>query len=175
MPASEDQRKGRGRPWNRGSCRGAAAAETAAAATLVEAAVGAADVTRGEDEAAAATYSALSEAAAQRVRATRPKGRHALDGRRGRRRWGKSPRPSAADEFRRGMELAGIAGQVHVAGAARGVGQPTLAAFLRPDEATSCASWQSDAIGRATEDALVAHGAERLAGRLAALGLSEVR
>ncbi len=78
------------------------------------------------------------------------------------------------DEFRRGMELAGIAGQVQVvAELLGGVGQPTLAAFLgRTSHQLRALS--VDALQRATEDVIVAHGAEHVAGELAALGLSEV-
>ena len=78
------------------------------------------------------------------------------------------------DEFQRGMELAGIAGQVQVvAELLHGRGQPTLAAFLgRTSHQLRALS--VDALQRATEDVVVAHGAEHVAGELAALGLSEV-
>lgn len=80
----------------------------------------------------------------------------------------------SSDEFRRGMELAGIAGQVQVAAELlQGVQQPTLAAFLgRTSQQLRVLA--ADALGRATEGAVVALGAEHLAGRLAALGLTEV-
>jgi hypothetical protein len=80
----------------------------------------------------------------------------------------------SSDEFRRGMELAGIAGQVQVAADLLGsVGQPTLAAFLGRTS-HQLRGLAVGAIGRATEGAVVAHGAQHLASRLAALGLSEM-
>jgi hypothetical protein len=80
----------------------------------------------------------------------------------------------SSDEFRRGMELAGIAGQVQVAAdLLGGVGQPTLAAFLgRTSQQLRLLA--AGALSRATEGAVVALGAEHLAGQLAALGLIEV-
>jgi hypothetical protein len=80
----------------------------------------------------------------------------------------------STDEFRRGMDLAGIAGQVQVAAdLVRAVGQPTLAAFLgRTSHQLRVLA--TDALGRATEGAFVAHGAEHLADELAALGRTEM-
>jgi len=80
----------------------------------------------------------------------------------------------STDEFRRGMELAGVAGQVQVgADLVQGVGQPTLAAFLgRTSQQLRVLA--TEALSRATEGALVAHGAEHLAGELAALGRTEM-
>jgi hypothetical protein len=80
----------------------------------------------------------------------------------------------SSDEFRRGMELAGIAGQVQVAAdLLQGVGQPTLAAFLgRTSQQLRLLA--AGALSRATEGAVAAQGAEHLAGELAALGLTEV-
>ena len=80
----------------------------------------------------------------------------------------------SSDEFRRGMELAGIAGQVQVAAELlQGVQQPTLAAFLaRTSQQLRLLA--AGALSRATEGAVVAHGAEHLAGELAALGLTEM-
>ena len=77
------------------------------------------------------------------------------------------------DEFRRGMELAGIAGQVQVvAELLQGVGQPTLAAFLGRTS-HQLRRLSVDALQRASEDVVVAYGAEHAAGELAALALSE--
>src|SRR5450759_1670385 len=152
-----------------------AAAESAAAATMVEAAVGAADVTRGEDEtAAAATYSAFSEAAAQRGSRDAAQGAVTLSMADEVAAGGAVAAVLSTDEFRRGMELAGIAGQVQVAAELLGgVRQPTLAAFLA-STSEQLRVLAVDAISRATEGAVVAHGAEHLAGQLAALGLTEV-
>jgi hypothetical protein len=67
MPARKTKAKAAADPGTEVRADELAAAESVAAATVGEAVEGAADVTRGEDEAAtAATYSALSEAAAQR-------------------------------------------------------------------------------------------------------------
>jgi hypothetical protein len=72
------------------------------------------------------------------------------------------------------MELAGIAGQVQVvAELLHGLGQPTLAAFLGRTS-HQLRQLSVDALARATEDVVVAYGAEHAAGELAALGLSEV-
>jgi hypothetical protein len=152
-----------------------AAADSAAAASVVEATVGAADVTRGEDEAAvAATYSALSEAAAQRGSRDAAQGAATLSMADEVAAGGEVAAALSSDEFRRGMELAGIAGQVQVAAELLGgVGQPTLAAFLARTS-HQLRGLAVDALGRATEGAVVAHGAEHLAGQLAALGLTEM-
>jgi hypothetical protein len=157
-----------------------AAAESAAAATAVETAVGeaaagAADVTRGEDEAAtAATYSALSEAAAQRGSRDAAQGAATLSMAEEVAAGGAVAAALSSDEFRRGMELAGIAGQVQVAAELLGgVGQPTLAAFLARTS-QQLRGLAAGALSRATEGAVVAHGAEHLAGALAALGLTEM-
>jgi hypothetical protein len=151
------------------------AAADAAATTVAEAAAGAADVTRGEDETAvAATYSALSEAAAQRGSRDAAQGAATLSMADEVAAGAEVAAALSGDEFRRGMELAGIAGQVQVAAELlQGVGQPALAAFL------ARASFQLRglavaAIGLATEGTVVAHGAEHLAGRLAALGFAKM-
>ena len=152
-----------------------AAADAAAAATLGEAAVGAADVTHGEDEAAAAaTYSALSDAAARRGARDAAEGAATLEMADEVAAGGALAAALSTDEFRRGMELAGIAGQVRVAAdLVQGVGQPTLAAFLgRTSHQLRVLA--TEALGRATEGALAAHGAEHLAGELAALGRTEM-
>ena len=152
-----------------------AAADSAAAATVVEAAEGAADVTRGEDEAAAAaTYSALSDAAAQRGSRDSAQGAATLSMAKEVAAGGEVAAALSSDEFRRGMELAGTAGQVQVAAELlQGVGQPTLAAFLARTS-NQLRVLAVDALSRATEGAVVAHGAEHLASRLAALGLTEM-
>ena len=152
-----------------------AAADRAAAATVVEAAEGAADVTRGQDEtAAAATYSALSDAAAQRGSRDSAQGAATLSMAKEVAAGGEVAAALSSDEFRRGMELAGIAGQVHVAAELlQGVGQPTLAAFLA-GTSHQLRVLAVDALSRATEGAVVAHGTEHLASRLAALGLTEM-
>jgi hypothetical protein len=117
-----------------------AAADSAAAASVVETAEGAADVTRADDEAAAsASYSALSDAAAKRGSRDAAQGAATLSMADEVAAGGAVAAALSSDEFRRGMELAGIAGQVQVAAELLGgVGQPTLAAFL----ASTCASWQ---------------------------------
>jgi hypothetical protein len=80
----------------------------------------------------------------------------------------------STDEFRRGMELAGIAGQVQVAAELlQGIRQATLAAFLGRTS-YQLRALAADALSRATEGAIAAHGAEHLAGELAALGLTEM-
>ena len=152
-----------------------AAAKAAAAGKLSQAAAGAADVTRGEDEATiAATYSALSDAAARRGARDAAEGAATLDMADEVAAGGARAAALSTGEFRRGMELAGIAGQVQVAAdLVRGVGQPTLAAFLgRTSHQLRVLA--SEALSRATEGALVAHGAEHLAGELAALGRTEM-
>ena len=151
-----------------------AAAEDAAAASLDEAVVGAAEVTRSEDEAAgAATLSALSDAAAQRGAHDAAEGAATLSLAEEVAAGGALAAALGSDEFQRGMELAGIAGQVQVvAELLGGVGQPTLAAFLgRTSHQLRALS--VDALQRASEDVVVAYGAEHAAGELAALGLRE--
>jgi hypothetical protein len=152
-----------------------AAVDAAASAALSQAAAGAADVTRGEDEATiAATYSALSAAAARRGARDAAEGAATLDMADEVAAGGALAAALSTDEFRRGMDLAGIAGQVQVAAdLVRGVGQSTLAAFLG---ATSqqLRVLATEALGRATEGALVARGADHLAGQLAALGRTEM-
>jgi hypothetical protein len=152
-----------------------AAADRAAAASLSEAVVGAAEVTRGEDEAAgAATLAALGDAAARRGARDAAEGAATLSMAEEVAAGGALAAALGTEEFRRGMELAGIAGQVQVvAELLHGRGQPTLAAFLgRTSHQLQALS--VDALARATEDVVVAHGAEHVAGELAALGLSEV-
>jgi hypothetical protein len=80
----------------------------------------------------------------------------------------------SSDEFRRGMELAGIAGQIQVAAELLGgVQQQTLAAFLgRTGHQLRVLA--VEALSRATEGAIVAHKAEHLAEELAALGRTEI-
>jgi hypothetical protein len=137
--------------------------------------VGAADGTRGEDEAAAAAaFSALSDAAARRGARDAAEGAAALSMSDEVAAGGERAAALSTDEFRRGMELAGIAGQVQVAAELlHGVRQPTLAAFLgRTSHQLRVLAM--DSLSRATEGAIVAHGAEHLAGELAALGLTEM-
>jgi len=152
-----------------------AAAESLAAATDIEAAVGAADLTRGEDEAAsAATFSAMGDAAARRGARDAAEGAATLSMADEVAAGGELAAALSSDEFRRGMELAGIAGQVQVAAELlRGVRQATLAAFLGRTS-RQLRVLAADALSRATEGAIVAHGAEHLAGELAALGLTEM-
>jgi len=152
-----------------------AAPDSAAAATVGQAAVGAAEVTRGEDEAAAAaTFSALSDAAARRGARDAAQGAAALSMADEVAAGGELAAALSTDDFRRGMELAGIAGQVQVAAElVQSVRQPTLAAFLGRTS-QQLRSLAVDALSRATEGAIVAHGAEHLAGELAALGLTEM-
>jgi hypothetical protein len=175
MPARKTKAKAAADPGTEVRAEELAAAETAAAATVVEAADGAADVTRGEDEAAAAaTYSALSEAAAQRGSRDAAQGAATLSMAEEIAAGGEVAAALSSDEFRRGMELAGIAGQVQAAAELlQNAQQPALAAFLgRTSQQLRVLA--AGALGRATEGAVVALGAEHLAGRLAALGLSEV-
>jgi len=132
-------------------------------------------VTRGEDEASsAATFSALSEAAARRGARDAAEGAATLSMADEVAVGGELAAALSTDEFRRGMELAGIAGQIQVAAdLVRGIGQPTLAAFLGRT-GHHLHALGVDAIGRATEGAIVAHGAAHLAGDLAALGRTEM-
>jgi len=175
MPARKTKRPAAADPGTEVRAEELAAADTAAAATVVEAAEGAADVTRGEDEAAAsASYSALSDAAAKRGSRDAAQGAATLSMADEVAAGGAVAAALSSDEFRRGMELAGIAGQVQVAAELLGgVGQPTLAAFLA-STSHQLRGLAADALSRATEGAVVAHGAEHLAGQLAALGLTEV-
>jgi hypothetical protein len=80
----------------------------------------------------------------------------------------------SSDEFRRGMELAGIAGQIQVAAELlQGIQQRTLAAFLgRTSHQLRVLALES--LSRATEGAIGARNAEHLAGELAALGRTEM-
>jgi hypothetical protein len=175
MPARKTKREVAADPGAKVRVDELAAADASAAAAFGEAAVGAADVTRGEDEAAAAaTYSALSNAAARRGARDAAEGAATLDMADEVAAGGALAAALSTDEFRRGMELAGIAGQVQVAAdLVRGVGQPTLAAFLgRTSQQLRVLA--TEALSRATEGAVVAHGAEHLAGELAALGRTEM-
>lgn len=152
-----------------------AAAVDAEAAAVVEAVEAAADVTRADDEAStAATYSALGEAAALRGTCDAAQGAATFSMAEEVAAGGEVAAALSGDEFRRGMELAGIAGQVQVvAELLQTTGQPTLAAFLGR-ASHQLRALAVGAIGRATEGAVVAQGAEQLAGRLAALGLTEM-
>jgi hypothetical protein len=151
------------------------AASRSDARVASEAALGAARVTRGEDEASsAATFSALSEAAARRGARDAAEGAATLSMADEVAVGGELAAALSTDEFRRGMELAGIAGQIQVAAdLVRGMGQPTLAAFLARTS-HQLRTLAVDAIGRASEGAIVAHGAAHLAGDLAALGRTEM-
>ena len=175
MPARKTKGKATADPGTEVRAEELAAAESVAAATVGEAAEGAADVTRGEDEAAAAaTYAALSDAAEQRGSRDAAQGAATLSMAEEVAAGGAVAAALSSDEFRRGMELAGIAGQVQVAAELlQGVGQPTLAAFLARTSA-QLRILAAGALSRATEGAVVAHGAEHLAGELAALGLTEM-
>jgi hypothetical protein len=152
-----------------------AAAADAAVTAVVESAEAADDATRVEDESTvAATYSALSEAAAQRGSRDAAQGAATFSMADEVAAGGEIAAALSSDEFRRGMELAGIAGQVQVAAELLGTsGQPTLAAFLG-HASHQLRGLAVGAIGRATEGAVVAHGAQHLAGRLATLGLTEM-
>ena len=175
MPARKTKGKAAADPGTEVRAEELAAADRVAAATVGEAAAGAADVTRADDEAAtAATYSALRDAAAQRGSRDSAQGADTLSMADEVAAGGAVAAALSSDEFRRGMELAGIAGQVQVAAdLLGGVGQPTLAAFLaRTSQQLRVLA--AGALSRAREGAVVAHGAEHLAGRLAALGLREV-
>ena len=152
-----------------------AAAESAAAAATIETVAGAADVVHGEDEAAAAAMlSASSDAAAQRAARDAAEGAAVLSIAEQVAAGGAITSALSSDEFRRGMELAGIAGQVQAAADLLGaIAQPTLAAFLgRTSRQLHVLA--VEALGRATEGAVAAHGAEHLASELAALGFTEM-
>jgi hypothetical protein len=151
------------------------AADSAAAAATIEVAAGAADVTRGQDEsAAAAAFSASSDAAAQRGARDAAQGAATLSMADEVAAGGEFAASLSSDEFRRGMELAGIAGQVQVAAELlQGIQQRTLAAFLGRTS-HQLRALAVEALSRATEGALVAHNAEHLAGELAALGRTEI-
>jgi len=175
MPARKTKSKAAADTGAKVSSKEWAEADRAAAATVGQAIAGAADITRGEDEAtAAATFSALSDAAARRGARDAAEGAATLSIADEVAAGGALAAALSTDEFRRGMELAGIAGQVQVAAELlQGVRQPTLAAFLgRTSQQLRLLS--VDALSRATEGALVAHGAEHLAGELAALGRTEM-
>ena len=175
MPARKTKGKATANNGTRVRAQELAAAKRAAAATMREAASGGADVTRGEDEAtAAATFSALSDAAARRGVRDAAEAAAALAMADEVAAGGELAAALSTDEFRRGMELAGIAGQVQVeAELLRGAQQPTLAAFLgRTSHQLRILA--VDSLSRATEGAIVAHGAEHLADELAALGLTEM-
>ncbi len=152
-----------------------AAAEVAAAAATIETVAGAADVVHGEDEAAAAAaLSASSDAAARRGARDAAEGAAVLSIAEQVAAGGEIAAVLSSDEFRRGMELAGIAGQVQAAAELLGgIAQPTLAAFLgRTSHQLHVLA--VEALARATEGAIAAHGAEHLASELAALGLTEM-
>jgi hypothetical protein len=168
-------RKTRGNVVSGTRAKPRAGKKAAVDAATVTAAAGAADVTRGEDEATiAATYSALSNAAAKRGARDAAEGAATLDIADEVAAGGALAAALSTDEFRRGMDLAGIAGQVQVAAdLVRAIGEQTLAAFLgRTSHQLRVLA--TEALGRSTEGAVVAHGAEHLAGELAALGLSEM-
>jgi len=122
-----------------------AAAADAEAATVVESVEAAADVTRAEDEAAtAATFSALSEAAAEaRYARCRPGGGDLLDGRRGGRRRGDHGGP----QQRRVSSRHGACGHCRPSPGRGGPARERRAANARgvssAARATSCAASQS--------------------------------
>ena len=174
MPARKA--KGKGAADTRPTVRAEelAAAEGAAVVSLDEAVAGAAEVTRGEDEEAeATTLAALGEAAAQRGARDAVEGEATLSLAEEVAAGGALAAALGTDEFQRGMELAGIAGQVQVvAELLHGVGQPTLAAFLGRTS-HQLRRLSVDALQQASADVVVASGAEHVAGELAALGLSQ--
>jgi hypothetical protein len=175
MPARKSKGKSASETKARARAEELAAADGAAAAATIEIAEGAADVTRGEDEsAAAAAFSASSDAAAQRGARDAAQGAATLSMANEVAAGGEFAASLSSDEFRRGMELAGIAGQVQVAAELlQGVQQRTLAAFLgRTSHQLRVLA--IEALSRATEGALVAHKAGHLAGELAALGRTEM-
>ena len=175
MPVRKTKGKGAAGPGTKVRGRERAATTHAAQAAASEAASAAADLTRAEDEAAGSTaYSALSAEAEQRAVLEMAEGTAALSMADEVSATGELAAALSSDEFRRGMELAGIAGQVQVAAElVRGVGQPTLAAFLGRTS-HQLRGLAADALSRATESSIVAHGADHLAGELAALGLTEL-
>jgi hypothetical protein len=175
MPARKTKSKVAADAGTRVRAEERAAADNAAAATVSEAAVGTAGATRGKVEAAAAaTFSALSDAAARRGARDAAEGAAALSMADEVAAGGQLAAALSSDEFRRGMDLAGIAGQVQVAAELlHGVRQPTLAAFLG-QTSQQLRGLATDALSRATEGAIVAHGAEQLAGELTELGLTEM-
>jgi hypothetical protein len=151
------------------------AADSASAAATFETAAGAVDAARGEDEAAAAAaFLASSDAAAWRGARDAALGAATLSMADQVAAGGEIAASLSSDEFRRGMELAGIAGQIQVAAELLGgVQQRTLAAFLgRTSHQLQVLA--VEAISRATEGAIVAHGTEHLAGELVALGRTEM-
>ena len=152
-----------------------AAAQSANEAATTETVAGAANVTRGADEAAsAAAFSAFSDEAARRGARDAAEGAATLSMAEQVAAGGNLAAALSSDEFRRGMELAGIAGQVQVAAEVLGgVAQPTLAAFLgRTSQQLRVLAL--DALRRATEGAIAAHGVEHLAAKLAGLGRTEL-
>jgi hypothetical protein len=174
MPARNSKRKSAADTEGKVRAEELAAADSAAAAATIETAA-AADATRGEDEAAAAAaFSASSDAAARRGARSAGQGAVTLSMADQVAASGELAAALSGDEFRRGMELAGIAGQVQVAAELLGgITQPTLVAFLgRTSHQLHVLA--VEALSRATEGAIVAHGAEHLAGELAALGLTEM-
>jgi hypothetical protein len=152
-----------------------AAADSAAASAAIETAAGAADVTHGEDEAAAAAaYSASSDEAALRGARDAAEGAATLSMADEVAAGGELAASLSSDEFRRGMELAGIAGQIQVAAELLGgIQQRILAAFLNRTS-HQLRVLAVEALGRATEGAIVAHKAEHLAVELSALGRTEM-
>lgn len=175
MPARNTKRKSTADAEREVRAEELAAADSAVAAATIETVAGAVDVTRGEQEAAsAAAFSASSDAAARRGERDAAQGAAVLSIADRVAAGGELAEALSSDEFRRGMELAGIAGQVQVAAdLLQGRGQPTLAAFLgRTSHQLRVLA--VEALGRATEGAIAARGAEHLAGELAALGLTEM-
>jgi len=175
MPAPKTKRKSAAETERKLRAEELAAADGAAAAATIETAAGAVDVTRGEDEvAAAAAFSASGDAAARRGARDAAEGAATLSIADRVAAGGELAAALSSDEFRRGMELAGIAGQIQVAAEVlEGVGQPTLAAFLGRTS-HHLRALAVEALSRATDGAIAAHGAEHLAGELAALGLTEM-
>jgi hypothetical protein len=175
MPDRKTKRKSAADTKTKVRAEELAAADSAAAAATIETAAGAADVTRGEEEAtAAAAFSASSDAAARRGARDAAEGAAVLSMADQVATGGALAAALSSDEFRRGMELAGIAGQVRVAAELLGgIAQPTLAAFLGRTS-LQLHVLAVEALSRATEGAIAAHGAEHLAGELAALGLTEM-
>jgi hypothetical protein len=175
MPARKAKGKNSADTKTRARAEEFVAADSAAAAATIEIAEAVADVTRGEDESAvAAAFSASSDTAAQRGARDAAQGAATLSMADEVAAGGEFAASLSSDEFRRGMELAGIAGQVQVAAELlQGIQQRTLAAFLgRTSHQLRVLA--VEALSRATEGALVAHKAEHLAGELAALGRTEI-
>jgi hypothetical protein len=175
MPARKTKGKAGAKDERKVRAEERAAAHAAVEAATIEAAAGLADEVHAEDEVAAAVaLSASAKAAAARGARDSAEGTATLSLADQVAVGGELAAALSSDEFRRGMELAGIAGQVQVAAALlRGIGQPTLASFLGRT-GHQLHTLAVEALSRATEGALVAHGAEHLAGELAALGLTEI-